>query len=108
MPHSTNARRPPRRGANRNQSSRAGKFRRNSIGPLIELQVVIRLKPAYAEAHNNLGIAFYRKGRNEEAIRQFQDALRLKPDYADARKNLSVVFPTKADTSKPSGASINP
>jgi len=35
----------------------------------------IRLKPDHAEAHNNLGTVFGRKGQTEEAIRQFQEAL---------------------------------
>ena len=66
-----------------------------------ELQEVLRLKPDYAEAHNNLGTAFYQQGRTGEAIRQFQEALRLKPDYAGARKNLDAVLATKADSAPP-------
>jgi tetratricopeptide (TPR) repeat protein len=50
---------------------------------------LIRLKPDHAEAHNNLGVAFYQQRRTDEAIRQFQEALSLKPDCADARIHLT-------------------
>ena len=39
-------------------------------------------------AHLNLGTALGKKGRIDDAIRQFQEAIRLKPDYALAHNNL--------------------
>jgi tetratricopeptide (TPR) repeat protein len=44
----------------------------------------LRLKLDYADAHYNLGNAYYNQGRIEEAIEEYGEALRLKPDYADA------------------------
>jgi Flp pilus assembly protein TadD len=74
-----------------------------------QFQEAIRLRPDNANAHNNLGVALYRKGRTGEAIRHFEEAVRLKPDYADARKNLDVVLATKARSSPPpGGATTNP
>jgi Flp pilus assembly protein TadD len=73
-----------------------------------QFQEAIRLKPGYAEAHNNLGTAFYQQGRAGEAIREFQEALRLKPDYADARKNLDAVLAARARSSPPPGAATYP
>jgi Flp pilus assembly protein TadD len=68
----------------------------------------LRLKPDYAEAHNNLGIAFYQQGHIREAVRQFQEALRLKPDYLEARSNLDCALATKADQPKQPSGSANP
>jgi tetratricopeptide (TPR) repeat protein len=41
-----------------------------------------------AEAHNNLGAALSRAGRQREAMGHFEQALRLKPDSAEAHYNL--------------------
>jgi len=45
-----------------------------------QYQEAIRLKPDFADAHNNLGGAFGKKRQTDEAIRQFQEAIRLEPD----------------------------
>ncbi len=47
----------------------------------------IRLKPDYAEAFNNRGIARYAKGDLEGALQDYSEAIRLKPDYAIAFNN---------------------
>jgi tetratricopeptide (TPR) repeat protein len=39
-------------------------------------------------AHNNLGTALYREGRDREAIPHFQECIRLQPGYAFAHLNL--------------------
>jgi len=69
-----------------------------------QYQEAIRLKPDEADAHNNLGMAFYQQGRTGEATGQFQEALRLKPDFTGARKNLDAVIAFKAKSSSPPGA----
>jgi len=38
--------------------------------------------------HNNLGLAFFRKGQTDEAAVQFQKALEINPNYAEARNNI--------------------
>jgi tetratricopeptide (TPR) repeat protein len=54
------------------------------------LREAIQIKPDYAEAHNNLGIAFATQGRIREAIVEWELALRIKPDFADAARNLEL------------------
>ena len=51
-------------------------------------QQALRLKPDYAEAYNNLGIALKDQGQLVEAVAEYQQALRLKPDHAEAHNNL--------------------
>jgi len=54
-----------------------------------EYQTALRIKPDYAEPHNNLATILSRQpGRLPEAIAEAQEALRLKPDYPEALVNL--------------------
>jgi tetratricopeptide (TPR) repeat protein len=48
------------------------------------------LKPDYAEAHNNLGVALAKLGRFKDAIAHYERAITLERDYADAYINLGV------------------
>ena len=48
----------------------------------------IKLKPAYAEAHHNLGIALDNLGQLEEAIFSYTKAIDFKPDFAIAHESL--------------------
>ena len=50
----------------------------------------LRLYPEHAEAHNNLGLAYQRMNRFEDALREHAEAVRLQPDYADAYYNLGI------------------
>ncbi|MDA7853373.1 tetratricopeptide repeat protein, partial [Porticoccaceae bacterium] len=51
----------------------------------------VKLKPNYAQAHNNLGNALHQLGMLTAASESFQRAIQLKPDYVVAYNNLSVV-----------------
>lgn len=55
------------------------------------LQTAVRLYPGNAEAHNNLGVAYQRLDRYEDAAKEHQEALRLFPTYAEAYNNLGLV-----------------
>ena len=50
----------------------------------------IRLKPDYAEAYNNRGIAKRTLERYEDAIADHDQAIRLKPDHAGAYTNRGI------------------
>jgi tetratricopeptide (TPR) repeat protein len=51
----------------------------------------VELKPGFAEAHFNLGVALADRGQVEEAIAHYQKALEIKPDFVDARRNLEAL-----------------
>jgi len=48
----------------------------------------VELKPDYAEAHYNLGLALQDLGEAEKAVASLRQAVKLKPDYAEAHNNL--------------------
>lgn len=52
----------------------------------------IRLRPDYAEAHNNLGAALRVQGRLDEAILSLREALRLQPAHVEAHYNLGLAL----------------
>ena len=52
----------------------------------------LRLKPDYAEAHYNLGIALDAEGRTREAIAQFEEALRLNLNLAEVHVRLGAAL----------------
>ncbi len=54
---------------------------------LTQYAEVLKLKPDFAKAHNNLGNALQRMARSEEAIAHYQEALRIKPDNPEAHSN---------------------
>jgi tetratricopeptide (TPR) repeat protein len=52
----------------------------------------LELKPDYAEAHNNLGVALKKQGQIPEAAEHYYKALRLDPNYAAPHYNLGLAF----------------
>ncbi len=58
-------------------------------------QTVLQADPAHADAHNNLGIIFFAKGRLDEAAACFRHVLQHNPGYANAHNNLGSVFKTQ-------------
>ena len=52
----------------------------------------ILLKPDFADAHNNIGVAFRNQGKLDEAIDAYKKAILFKPDYAGAYSNMGVAL----------------
>jgi len=48
----------------------------------------LRIKPDYAEACYNLGLALLRLGRLPEATTYYEQAVRIRPDYAMTHSNV--------------------
>ncbi|MEK7449595.1 MAG: tetratricopeptide repeat-containing serine protease family protein [Planctomycetota bacterium] len=52
----------------------------------------IRIKPDFAQAHDNLGIIYGKSGDYQKAIESFKQAIRIKPDLAQAHYNLGLAY----------------
>ncbi|MGO9934563.1 MAG: tetratricopeptide repeat protein [Steroidobacteraceae bacterium] len=52
----------------------------------------LKIKPDYAEAHNNRGIALQELKRFAEALDSYARALKIKPDHAEALNNRGVAL----------------
>jgi len=55
----------------------------------------ITLRPDYADAYSNLGVALIDKGQLDEAIVACRQAITLRPDYANAYRNLGAALADK-------------
>jgi tetratricopeptide (TPR) repeat protein len=60
---------------------------------IAEFESVLRVKPDWAEADNNLGILLANlPGRKDEAVAHFEAAVRLDPNLAEAQRNLGILL----------------
>ena len=55
----------------------------------------LKIKPDYAEAYYNMGVALKDKGDPEAAIDSYKQALKIKPDYAEAYYNMGNALKDK-------------
>ena len=58
-------------------------------------ELVLRPQPwlrALAKAWNNLGNAYWKLGRHQEAVEAYREAVRFKPDFGEAWFNLAVSY----------------
>ena len=58
---------------------------------------MIELSPNLADAYNNRGVAYGKKGEVDRAIQDLNIAIQLNPDYAKAYNNRGVVYGLKGD-----------
>ena len=61
----------------------------------------IALRPAYPEAHNNLGNLLWDQGELGPAAASFERAIALRPDYSDAHNNLGILSGIKESSTMP-------
>jgi protein O-mannosyl-transferase len=52
----------------------------------------LRIKPDYAEGHNNLAMVLMREGRSEEAAVHYREAIKAEPTFEKAHNNLGVLL----------------
>ena len=52
----------------------------------------MQINPDYADAHCNLGVAYWQQGQFEEAIREYQTTLRINPDCAEPTTSWAWVY----------------
>lgn len=56
------------------------------------LSKAIKLKPDYADAYNERGIAYSQFGQYQRALDDFNEAIRLKPDNVKAHSNKAIAY----------------
>lgn len=62
-----------------------------------EYQAALRIRPDYAEAHNNVAKLLAATGRLSDAIAEFNAALQINPELAEAHYNLGTVLAEMPD-----------
>ena len=58
----------------------------------------ISLKPDYAEAYSNRGVALKELNRLDEALASYDKAISLKPDYAEGYYNKALLLERDKNT----------
>lgn len=66
--------------------------RRDYASAIEEYARVVKLRPEFPEAYNNLGVAFKKKGDLEKALENFNRALELRGDYSETLSNRGWVY----------------
>lgn len=61
-------------------------------GAIAAFRRTIDLDPLYADAHFNLGLAFWKKGSEREAVFEFKKALKINPNHLSAKGFLSEII----------------
>jgi len=68
-------------------------FEQGKIDDTIEqFRSVLKIHPADAEMHCNLGVLLAQKGLVDEAIKELRTAVKLNPKLARAKKQLDAVL----------------
>lgn len=70
-------------------------FRGKLDEAITQYREALRLKPDYADGHNNLGIALFQKGEIAQAAERFTEALKLDSKHGEAHYNLAILLATQ-------------
>jgi Flp pilus assembly protein TadD len=62
---------------------------------LREFEQLLKLRPATADDHLQLGLAAFAVGRLDEAITGFTEATRLRPNWSDGYNNLGIALASR-------------
>lgn len=73
---------------------------RNYSDALKELTTAIEIYPDDPSYHNALGLAYFARGLNQDAIKHMQAAIDLDINYSEAYVNLSAVYLVEKDWDK--------
>ena len=63
-------------------------------------ELALSIRPSFNRARNNLGVAFKRRGRVDDAIEQYELALELQPEFTEARANLASAHYAQGDVER--------
>ncbi|MSR84107.1 MAG: tetratricopeptide repeat protein [Candidatus Latescibacteria bacterium] len=66
-----------------------------SLSEMEAREYLVRLTPSVAKSHDDLGVAYTRKGLLDQAIAAYQQAIALDPDWAPAHTHLGIVLSLK-------------
>ena len=80
---------------------------------IVSYKKALKIKPDYAEAYYNMGIALDNKDDQEASIKSYEQAIKFNPQYADAYNNMGLAmnhkgFHDAAIASYKKAISINP
>ncbi|MEP7015781.1 MAG: tetratricopeptide repeat protein [Verrucomicrobiota bacterium] len=70
---------------------------------IFHCEEALKIRPADADAHNNLGLALLQKGDEKAAAVQFEKCLEIDADHMNAMVNLAWILATSQDTSTRDG-----
>jgi Flp pilus assembly protein TadD len=70
---------------------------RKAIEAMPHLEKALKLNPASADAHAQLGVALAAEHRSREAVVQYREALRLKPEEIQALNGLAWLLATQPE-----------